>query len=288
MMNRREILYAGAASAAALTSSCRGQTLGHTLCDPGVALYTVRHELSERPEETIRALADFGYRHVEMGIGDVDRLRPYLNDAGLAVTSTGIDSEAIRADELVPSIAAAERQEVRFLVLATPVRETLDEYRKYALALNAAGAMCGRSGIDLCLHFHSFEFESFGNQRPFDVIMDVLDFSTVSLEVDAFWISMGGLDPAGFLREHRARCRLLHLKDRRAGIQDSYLPARQFIENTPQAFEEVGDGILDFPEILRAAQEVGVTYAYVEQDSTPGDAVESVRQSFTYLQSLNA
>jgi len=37
---------------------------------------------------------------------------------------------------------------------------------------------------------------------------------------------------------------------------------------------------------LRAAASAGVQHYFVEQDQTPGDPVESLRQSFAYLSKL--
>ncbi len=52
------------------------------------------------------------------------------------------------------------------------------------------------------------------------------------------------------------------------------------------AFKEVGSGVIDWPAVLRAAASSGVQHYFVEQDQTPGDPVESLRQSFGYLSKL--
>ena len=51
-------------------------------------------------------------------------------------------------------------------------------------------------------------------------------------------------------------------------------------------FKEVGNGVLDFPAILRAAARSGVKHDFVEQDYCPGDPVDSLRQSYRYLRSV--
>ena len=53
------------------------------------------------------------------------------------------------------------------------------------------------------------------------------------------------------------------------------------------AFKEVGNGVLDWPGILRAASAAGVQHYFVEQDQTPGDPLDSLRQSYNYLSKLN-
>jgi sugar phosphate isomerase/epimerase len=48
----------------------------------------------------------------------------------------------------------------------------------------------------------------------------------------------------------------------------------------------VGNGVLDIPAILRAAANAGVEHYVVEQDYCSGDPVESLRQSYHYLQGV--
>jgi len=45
--------------------------------------------------------------------------------------------------------------------------------------------------------------------------------------------------------------------------------------------------VIDFPAVLRAAESAGVAHYFVEQDQTPGDPIESLRQSFDYISKLN-
>ena len=43
---------------------------------------------------------------------------------------------------------------------------------------------------------------------------------------------------------------------------------------------------VDWPAILKAASAAGVAHYIVEQDQTPGDPVDSLRQSFGYVSKL--
>lgn len=99
--------------------------------------------------------------------------------------------------------------------------------------------------------------------------------------MDVFWVSVGGGDPVELLRRYAGRVPLIHLKDKAAGTPVQYNEA---VAGT--AFKEVGAGTLDFAAILRAASTAGVKHYFVEQDSTPGDPLASLRQSFDYLHGL--
>jgi sugar phosphate isomerase/epimerase len=80
------------------------------------------------------------------------------------------------------------------------------------------------------------------------------------------------------MKKYADRVKLVHLKDK---IAD--LPV-QYNENVPKtAFKEVGHGSIDIPAVLAEAKKIGVTNYFVEQDQTPGDPLESLKQSFDYL-----
>jgi len=60
-----------------------------------------------------------------------------------------------------------------------------------------------------------------------------------------------------------------------------------FNESVPKtAFKEVGHGVIDWVKVLRAAKAAGVAEYFVEQDQTPGDPLDSLRQSYEYLSKL--
>ena len=57
-------------------------------------------------------------------------------------------------------------------------------------------------------------------------------------------------------------------------------------ESVPRtAFREVGHGVIEWSKVLRAAA-AGVKHYFVDHDQTPGDPVQSLRQSFAYLSKL--
>ena len=97
--------------------------------------------------------------------------------------------------------------------------------------------------------------------------------------MDIFWVSVAGQNPAELLRKYSGRVPLLHLKDKEKGV-----PAQaQYNENVPkETFKEVGNGSVDIPAVLKAADNAGAKHYFVEQDQTP-DPISSLRQSFDYV-----
>jgi len=75
---------------------------------------------------------------------------------------------------------------------------------------------------------------------------------------------------------------LLHLKDKAEGTPVIY-------KESPgkAAFKEIGSGVLDWAKVLRAASAAKVEHYFVEQDQTPADPMDSLRQSMEYLKKLD-
>ena len=115
-----------------------------------------------------------------------------------------------------------------------------------------------------------------------DLLVERFDPKKVGFEIDVFWLSIAGEDPAKTIRDLGPRVRLLHLKDKAKGTANSF----QEGQVKPEAFAEVGSGVVDFPGVLAAGQAAGVAHAFVEQDQTPGDPLESLKKSYGYLAGL--
>ena len=108
------------------------------------------------------------------------------------------------------------------------------------------------------------------------------DKKLVQLEVDVFWVTVAGLSASEFVRNYTHRVPLVHLKDEAFGT------TQQFNERVkPEAFKEVGTGLLDFPAILQACEAAGVQHYIVEQDQTKGNPVDSLRLSYNNIRNLN-
>lgn len=154
--------------------------------------------------------------------------------------------------------------------------------KKLAATLNRAGEACRKAGLVLCYHNHAFEFEPApGGGTLLDVLLAESDPKLVQLEMDVMWVTVAGADPVAMLNQYKGRVPLVHLKDVHKGFQ------QRFDEKVPrEAFSEVGGGVIDFKAVVTAARATGVRHYFVEQDQTPGDPLDSLRASITYLRKL--
>jgi sugar phosphate isomerase/epimerase len=252
----------------------------------GVQLYTVRSILPQKPLETLRAIEKVGYREVEVTAENLDAIWPSLQKTSLKAVSAHLNDELFMREQakLPPALDDAKKRGFEYVVcpyVKPRDRGGVEVIRKLGDTLNAAGELCNKAGLRLCYHNHAFEYQPTPDGRLLDVLMKTADPKLVSLELDVMWAHVGGADPVSILKQYGDRIPLLHLKNVAPAIETRYN------EEIPHAaFREIGNGAVDIPAVLRAAKQAGVKHYFVEQDYTPGDPIQSLRESFQYLEGL--
>jgi sugar phosphate isomerase/epimerase len=261
----------------------------------GAQLYTVRNILMKESDRVMKTIAEIGYTEVEGNRADLIPLLPKIKQYGLKPVSCHIETPLITQMweqypdipkmSLDDAIDSAKKIGVEYFTLAYIAPNARgdgdDFYRRTADRMNVAGELCRKAGMRFAYHNHAYEFAGKPGARPIDIFFDRLDAKLVSMELDVFWLSVAGQDPLEALKKWKGRVALLHLKDK---AKDA---PHKFSEDMPAgAFQEVGNGSIDFPAILKAAPAAGVKHYVVEQDQTPGDTLESLRKSFNYLKTL--
>ncbi len=295
-LTRRELLAAVAAAAICSANVKR---------DIGVNLYTVRKPLAEEPVRVLRGLAAVGCRYVEARLEQVEDHLPLLAELEMPWVSWMIETPLVTGawdawaavmqrrgaqlerSTLAAAIETAAGHGVRNLGISYTLpaeREGPDGWDRLADQCNRAGEACKAAGLQFYYHNHAEEFVGEPGARPFDRLLERLDPALVRFEIDVFWASIAGSDPAAAIRKASGRVLSLHLKDKAAGTQN----VTSVMGAPLEATREVGAGVLDWPAILSAATDAGVELWLIEQDVTPGDPLESVRQSFEYLKTTPA
>lgn len=249
----------------------------------GFQMYTVRDIIKKDPEGVLKAVHDIGYPEIEAtDYGNTEEIWKAISDSGLQPVSIHVNADSFdKEDELKTKLADFKKRGFHYAVypyVAPSARGGVEVYKKLAAKLNKAGEVANSNGLQLCYHNHAFEFEEMNGTTPLQILLSETQKSTLQLELDIFWVSVAGHDPVKMLAEQSTRVPLLHLKDKAAGFKT------QFNEKVPDGtFKEVGNGSIDIPAVLRAANTAGVKHYFVEQDHTPGDPIDSLRQSYKYL-----
>jgi sugar phosphate isomerase/epimerase len=284
-LSRRNFLTSTAAIAAGslLTRAAKPQ---HALKAVGVQLYTVRDIIVNNPEKVLTEISDIGYREAEVTADNMDKIWDALLATKLKPVSLHVGSDVFKGDtsRLDAVFAAAKMKNFSYVVypyLPPAERGGLDAIKRLADNLNKASKSAQSSDIKLCYHNHAFEFEPTDGTTPLEVLMKETDPKLVGLELDIFWVVTAGQDPKALLKKYAGRVQLVHLKDRATPATPHYN------EDVPRSdFKEVGHGAIDIPGVLAVASEVGVKHYFVEQDSTPGNPIASLKQSYEYLHDL--
>jgi sugar phosphate isomerase/epimerase len=156
-----------------------------------------------------------------------------------------------------------------------------DGFKQAAEQFNKWGQQIQSRGMKFGFHNHNYEFKKFGDTAGFDILMKGTDPKLVKLEMDCYWITQAGRDPVQMLKQYKDRIRMLHLKDRKSGF-----PPSQELNDSAMHFTEVGNGTVNFKEILAVAQAQGIEHYFVEQDLSDKSPIESIRISYQNLRKL--
>ena len=268
-MDRRDFLNAIASSVTVTGLATAAWPKG--MATPiGIQLYTVRRLMQSEPERTLTALADVGYREVELaglyGHSPKD-FRAMLDRAGLKAVGGHIGLKDFQTD-LEKTLDGAETLGHEWVLVAwidqtdrtIPRLETIADY------FNVIGRAAQKRGIRFAYHNHNYEFKPIDGIVPLDLLLDRTDKQLVDFELDLFWIRSAGKDPLDYFARHPGRFPLVHVKDMAADGK----------------MVNVGEGVIDFGQLFKHADRAGIQHYFVEHDE-PTDALKDARKSYSAL-----
>ncbi len=243
----------------------------------GVQLYTVRNILGSDPEGVLKKIKQIGYGEAEATADTLAKDWTAIQSSGLKALSIHLNLDP--TDEQLADVKSKGFEYAVIPYVAVPQRGGVEVMKKLAASFQKAGERAKSHGLQLCYHNHAFEFQPMGGTTPLEILMGETKPDDVKLEMDIFWVTVAGHDPVELLKKYSGRVPLLHLKDKKKGQ-----PANaQYNENVPKdTFKEDGNGSIDIPAVLSAADAAGVQHYFVEQDQSP-DPIASLQQSYKYL-----
>lgn len=255
-----------------------------------VQLYSVRDSLTADRPAALARLAELGYRHVEplpLGfwntpadqlIANARDLRADLDAAGLSASTahTAIAAGSQEALVEVCRILGTDTAVVTipFLVEGFDDKVFADRQGIAAFAgrLNEVARELDGHGIRLAYHNHMVEWTALPDGGlGYDVLWEILD-PTVTAELDVYWATAVGADPAEILDRLGDRVAAVHLKNGPGGPDDPTQPNAQ----TP-----LGTGAVDMRSVMRAAADV--RWHVTEIDRFEGDPFDLLATNRTWL-----
>jgi len=275
------LLFGARASAAADKAEIKTALNGPV----GLQLWSLRVQLPKDLPGTLAKVRAFGFREVESaGLWGqtVAGLRAALDQAGLRCTSSHMQFERLR-DDLGGALAEAKALGAGIVVcpwIPHGKEFTRADAEKAGEVFNTAGRGARDAGLRFAYHCHGYEFVPSPEGTLFDTLLGACDPGLVLHQIDLFHAYHGGADLLAVLAKLKGRVPSLHLKDLKKG-----LPVVAGAPGAPpEADVPVGSGQIDYPAVLKAAVQAGVSTYYVEDESP--DPLGHIPQSVAFLEGL--
>lgn len=255
----------------------------------GYQLFSIRDAMALDPVKTLKALKAMGYQDFEIygfddekgeyyGFKSADFKR-FLDDLELSVTSGHYGfspylgkSEEEMARFVDRCIAGAEALDSKYITWPwiAPEQRTMDNFKLMAQKLNVIGEQITAAGLGFAYHNHGFEFEDHAGENGFDIIINETDSSLVKLEMDMYWVMhSSNYTPKELIDAQPGRYTLWHIKD---------------MDKVSRDYTELGNGSIDYLDILPDPKKSGLEYYYLEQGGNfTINSLESATQSAEYF-----
>jgi sugar phosphate isomerase/epimerase len=236
-----------------------------------VQLYSVRQQIAEDLEGTLERIAGLGFTAVEP-YGD---FIPGSDRYAAALAANGLSAPSAHAGVLAlgdPSAAFEAAVAIGVRTIIDPAHrtddwETIDGIARTAEQINATADKAREYGLTFGYHNHWWELEARPNGTPaLELLAARLDPQVV-LEVDTYWVEVGGVNAPELLRKLGDRVRFIHVKD---GPK-----TRETIAQLP-----AGEGDVDIPAVLAAAPQAT---RVIEFDDYAGDLFAGLATSLSYV-----
>ncbi|MDR2687837.1 MAG: sugar phosphate isomerase/epimerase [Oscillospiraceae bacterium] len=242
----------------------------------GAQLYTLRRQMQNEKgiEKTLARVAEIGYTYIQCSgfKFEAERMKALCGGLGLKVRLTHT-----AADRILGDTASVIREHQ---VLGCPyvglggmggeyrsakgARQFLKDYGPAMRAFREAG-------LKFQYHNHAWEFERFGGERFYDILVSESAPALLGFTLDTYWAQHGGMDVPALIRKMKGRIDVCHYKD------------YAVVDGQPR-FAAIGDGNMNWPAVIAAFGEAGCRYAFVEQDDCYGkDPLEELAVSWNYL-----
>jgi sugar phosphate isomerase/epimerase len=258
----------------------------------GLQLYTIRDAMATDVPGSLKKVSDAGYKYVELasyadgkfyGYEPAD-FKKLVNDLGMEILSshTQVEAKGITLDNAQKMAEDHAKIGVKYCIqpwVVEEARTTIKSYQNMVADWNKVGRIMKDHGIQFGYHNHNFEFGTVEGKIPyFDIMLAELDKDLVTMEIDLFWTTKAGQNPVDIFNKYPGRFQLFHMKDMYTKEAPYYTTVGE------KDFAPVGEGVINFKEILAAKDVAGMKYMIVEQDlSRNGTPFDDIKTSVVNL-----
>ncbi len=244
----------------------------------GAQFYTIRDfcKTPEALDESMKKVADIGYRHIQLSgvcAYEADWMARRLKAYGLKADITHFDYGRIIHDP-EGTIRFHDTMDCPYIGIGSNPRGVNPEgLARMAEEARPAMGKIAAAGHKFMYHNHHFEFARYEGKTFLDLLCETFPPEICGVTLDTYWAQAGGADPAQWLRKLAGRVDCVHFKDM------VFSPADNAVR-----MATVGSGNMNYGEILKACDDAGVRYGFVEQDNCYGeDPFLCLKKSYDWL-----
>lgn len=270
MQRRTFIQTTGILGAAALLPISCFAGISNSHYKLGYQLYSVRDAMAKEPIATLKALKAMGYQDFEAYGYDAEKgsfygykaaaFKDILDDLELTMSSGHYafapfldksEDELKRfVDRCIQGAKAVNSSYITWPWIA-PEQRNIETFKLMAGKLNLIGEQVTNAGLGFAYHNHGFDFEDHQGENGFDIILSETDPKLVKLQMDLYWVMHSSKKtPKELVSEQPGRYVMWHIKD---------------MDKLTRDYTELGNGSIDYTQILPDPKKSGLEYFYIEQ-----------------------
>ena len=288
MRRRQFVKHTGLIASVVMLPSCIATT-SSAKYRMGLQLFTIRDAMDVDPIGTLHKVAAIGYQDLETygydheqdmyyGFKSAELLKR-LTDIGLTTSSGhyGLADYLDRpkgemeryVDQCIVGAKALGQSYITWPWLP-PEKRNLESFKALPDVLNAIGEQVNNAGLRFAYHNHDFEFMEFDGETGYDIITRGTDHALVKLQLDMYWAAhSSSLSSAELIARDPKRFVMWHIKD---------------MDRVTRDYTELGNGSIDYHEVLSEASQEGLEYYFIEQGGNFAvNSVQSIADSAAYF-----
>lgn len=231
--------------------------------DFGVQTFTIRHAQKKDIRKAYMPLIKLGVRKFEVARIDFNEknakiIRELIDEEGIEVVSIQVKPKHVFG-EVEKIVRFCEITGCKSVVISMLpfgcILGSEEKFYKFLDTLDKQFEIYASHGITLAYHHHNWEYIKLSNGKT---RMEELLLRTKKIKFvnDTYWTARCGISPAQQIKVFGDRLLGIHLRDlsfKARGLD--VLPINCAI----------GDGVVDFSEVVSAAESVGCSYYVIEQ-----------------------
>lgn len=255
----------------------------------GLQLFSVRDYMDKDPLDTLKKVKAMGYEDFETYGLEISELHYYgmpatqfrqlLDDLNLTTSSGHYDFASYfnaSQDELkyfvdrcIEGARIIGHKYITWPWLA-PEQRNMEGYKQLVEKLNRIGEQVHAAGLGFAYHNHGYEFTDHDGDNGFALLLRETDPDLVKLQLDMYWVAHNTSEsPADIIARDPKRFVMWHIKD---------------MDKQSRDYTEMGNGSIDYHNILLNASRAGLEYYFIEQGGNYAvNSMQSATDSLAYF-----